>query len=56
MSEKVTFLRSTAFENLVVAAFLFVLCYMVQDIESGGQRGAVEFGGGIALLLPPVIE
>lgn len=34
MSEKVPFFRSTAFTNLVAAAFLFILCYTVQDIES----------------------
>ena len=34
VSEKVPFFRSTAFTNLVAVAFLFILCYTVQDIES----------------------
>ena len=34
MSEKVPFFRSTAFTNLIIAVVLFILCYMVQDIES----------------------
>lgn len=47
MSEKVTFLRSTAFENLAVAAFLFVLCYILQDIDSLSDWSSKWSGGNI---------
>ncbi len=47
MSEKVTFLRSTAFENLAVAAFLFVLYYILQDIDSLSDWSSKWSGGNI---------